>query len=26
MWDYDPHYCMHREMEGQTILADWLDE
>ena len=23
-WDYDPHYCMHRELEGQAILAEWL--
>ena len=24
--DYDPHYCMHREIRGQEILAAWLAE
>jgi hypothetical protein len=24
--DYDPHYCMHRELQGQQILAEWLAE
>jgi len=24
LWDYDPHYCMHRELQGQAILAEWL--
>ena len=23
-WDYDPHYCMHRETEGHALMADWL--
>ncbi len=26
LWDYDPHYCMHRETQGLEILADWLAE
>jgi hypothetical protein len=24
LWDYDPHYCMHREVEGQALMAAWL--
>jgi len=24
--EYDPHYCMHRELQGQQILAEWLAE
>ena len=26
LWDYDPHYCMHREAEGLQILSEWLAE
>jgi hypothetical protein len=26
LWEYDPHYCMHREVEGHGIMADWLAE
>lgn len=22
--DYDPHQCMHREVEGQAVFSDWL--
>lgn len=22
--DYDPHQCMHRELEGQAVWQDWL--
>ena len=25
-WDYDPHFCLHREVEGQAVFQDWLRE
>jgi hypothetical protein len=25
-WDYDPHYCLHREQEGYDAFRTWLQE
>jgi len=26
LWEYDPHYCAHREIAGQEILTEWLSQ